>query len=51
MIKNSPPFKGLNIRIPIITPINWRGFINQGSTVRASKPSTLNPLKRGDSEC
>ena len=26
-----PPFKGLNITIPIIIPIKGRGFINQGS--------------------
>ena len=31
MINTPPPFKGLNIRIPIITPIKGRGFINQGS--------------------
>ena len=34
MINNPPPFKGLNdIRIPIITQIKGRGFINQGSTL------------------
>ena len=27
----SPPFKGLNVRIPIIIPIKGRGFMNQGS--------------------
>ena len=27
MINNPPPFKGLNIRIPIIIPIKGRGFI------------------------
>ena len=26
-----PPFKGLDIRIPIIIPIQGRGFINHGS--------------------
>ena len=26
-----PPFEGLDIRIPIITPIKGTGFINQGS--------------------
>ena len=31
MINKPPPFKGLNIRIPITTPIKGRGFINQGS--------------------
>ena len=28
-----PPLKGLNIRIPIITPILGRGFINDRSTL------------------
>ena len=28
-----PPFKGLDIRIFILTPIEERGFINRGSTV------------------
>ena len=31
MISKPPPFKGLNIQIPIIIPIKGRGFINQGS--------------------
>ena len=31
MISKPPPFKGLNIRIPIIIPIQGRGFNNQGS--------------------
>ena len=30
MINKPPPFKGLNIRIPIIIPMKGRGFINQG---------------------
>ena len=30
MINKPPPFKGLNIRIPIIIPIKGSGFINQG---------------------
>ena len=33
MMKNEPPFKGLNTRIPMIIPIKGRGFINQGSTL------------------
>ena len=33
MINESPPFKGPNIRIPIIIPIKGRGLINQGSTL------------------
>ena len=31
MIKKPTPFKGLNIRIPIIIPIKGRGFLNEGS--------------------
>ena len=31
MINNPPPFKCVNIRIPIIIPIKGRGFMNQGS--------------------
>ena len=31
MINKPPPFKGLNIRIPITIPIKGRGFINHGS--------------------
>ena len=31
MIKNPPPLKGLDIRIPITIPIKGRGFINHGS--------------------
>ena len=31
MINNTPPFKGLNIRIPIIIPIKGGGFMNQRS--------------------
>ena len=27
------PVKGLNVRIPIIIPINGRGFIDYGSTL------------------
>ena len=31
---NKPlPFKGLNIRIPVITPIKGSGLIKQGSTL------------------
>ena len=28
MINKSPPFKGLNIKIPIMVPIEGRGLIN-----------------------
>ena len=31
MINIPPPFKGLNIRMPVIIPIKGRGFINHGS--------------------
>ena len=31
MIDKPPPFKGLDIKIPIIIPIKGRGFINLGS--------------------
>ena len=31
LLKRPPPFKGLDIRIPIIIPIKGRGFVNQGS--------------------
>ena len=31
MINKPPPFKGLNIRIPIIVPIKGKGFVDQGS--------------------
>ena len=31
MINKPPPFKGVNIGIPMIMPIKVRGFINQGS--------------------
>ena len=33
MINKPPPFKGLNIRIPIIIPVKRRGFINHGFTL------------------
>ena len=33
MINKPPPFKGPNIRIPIIIPIKGRELINQGSTL------------------
>ena len=36
-VVNTPaPFKGLNIRIPIIVPIEGRGVINQGSSLLAN---------------
>ena len=33
MINKPPPFKGLDISIPIIIPVKGRGFINHGSTL------------------
>ena len=33
MINKPLPFTGLNIGIPIITPIKGKGFMNQGSTL------------------
>ena len=42
MINKPPPFKGLNIRIPIIILIKGQGFINQGSGLPAfSSPANL----------
>ena len=35
MMNKPPPFKGLNVGIPSIILIKGRGFINQGSTLRA----------------
>ena len=37
MINKPPPFTGLNIRIPIITPIKGREFINHGSGLPKSQ--------------
>ena len=45
MINNPPTFKGLNIGIPIIIPINGRGFINHGSVL---SPTSLNPQRSGE---
>ena len=36
LINKLPPFKGLDIRFLIISPIKGRGFANQGSTLAAS---------------
>ena len=36
MINKPPPFKGLNIRIPMIMPTKEKGCINQGSTLTSS---------------
>ena len=33
MIYNPIPFPGLNLRIPIIIPIQGKGFINHGTGV------------------
>ena len=37
LIHNPPPFKGLKIGIPIILPIQGRGFINSESTFELFK--------------
>ena len=37
MINKPIPFKGVNIRIPIILPIQGRGFINQGSRLAGNR--------------
>ena len=36
MINKPHPFKGLNIRIPIVIPFNGTGFINQRSGLGTS---------------
>ena len=48
MINKAPPFKGLNIRIPLIIPIKGRGFINRGSALgfRVSQHETPKEAKR-----
>ena len=33
MINNPLPFKGLNVRIPIVIPIEGRGLVNHGTTL------------------
>ena len=38
MINKPPPFKGRNIRIPIIMPTKGRGFINHGSGLSKQDP-------------
>ena len=43
MISKPPPFKGLNIRILIISPTKGREFINQGSGLSLASPE----LKQG----
>ena len=49
MMNKLPPFKGLNIRIPILIPIKGRGVINQGSGLVLALPLELgsieNPVK------
>ena len=43
MINEPLPFQDLNIRIPIITRIKGRGFVNHGSGLHP-KPQTLSPM-------
>ena len=48
MIDEPPPFKGLNFRIPIITRIKRRGFINQGLAypfLKRPRPSNFRDLR------
>ena len=42
VINKPPPFKGLNIRIPIMIPSKRSGIINEGSTF-GSKLLNPNP--------
>ena len=35
MMNKAPPFKGLDIKIPFISPIKGGKFMNLGSTMRA----------------
>ena len=46
MINSPPPLKGLNIRIPILIPVNRSGFINQGSRLynHFTSQSPMEPL-------
>ena len=44
MINKPPPFKGLNIRIPIIFPNKGRGFIPKPQTPRSGKISRQRSL-------
>ena len=46
MINKPPPFKDLNIRIPIIIPIKGSGFLNHGSGLDF-KPKQLKPYVPG----
>ena len=41
MINKPLPFKGLDIRIPILFPIKGRGFINQGSMLSRNPVSPV----------
>ena len=41
MNSKAPPFKGLNIRIPIIIPIKGRGFINGELRERYLQPMRI----------
>ena len=40
MIKNIPPLKGLDIRVPMILLIKERGLINQGSGLCSAPDNT-----------
>ena len=45
MINKPPPFKGLDIRIPIIIPIKGREFINEGSALVLRAVSSTSALR------
>ena len=51
MINESPPFKGLHIRIPIIIPVKGKGFINQGSGLTCSTGAPQEKCSRALSQC
>ena len=44
MINEPPPFKGLNIKIPIVIPIKGRGFINHVSGLVDCLETLVDPL-------
>ena len=46
MINKPPPFKGINIGIPIIIPIKGRGFINHGSGLGILRHTKFDPFLR-----
>ena len=45
MINKPPPFKGLNIRIPIIIPMKGKGLLVRGLGLRVPSPKPLTLLQ------